>query len=84
MVASVGCIYVVEAVEGRERHASLNRKDTTAEDVEAIVVPAALANSVAFPVMQLCKERGAVAVSLSIIWAVDLVECRFSQQVAQS
>ena len=36
---------------------------------------------VAFPVMQLCKERGAVAVSLSIIWAVDLVECRFSQQV---
>ncbi|CAL1160306.1 unnamed protein product [Cladocopium goreaui] len=58
VVASVGCIYVVEAVEGRERHASLNRKDTTAEDVEAIVVPAALANSVAFPVMQLCKERG--------------------------
>jgi hypothetical protein len=26
VVASVGCIYVVEAVEGRERHASLNRK----------------------------------------------------------
>ena len=48
VVASVGCIYVVEAVEGRERHASLNRKDTTAEDVEAIVVPAALANSGGF------------------------------------